>query len=320
MPKLTIQIPKPKQDPRFPVEQLAVLTRYCDARTASRLRQLSKAATVQISENVITACFIRSLAHLNTSDALVRFYGAHVPRMTNKLPLATKILRSILRNGATLHSSLPLVNAVIYHHIEAIPLLLASNVSSQYIDEALVIATQYRRRLAIQPLLASNCSTEGREAALAAAVSSGDEIIVHTLLGDDLSKRQQMSRDGALCEASKNGNVDMVQLLMKERIITSEGCGQALCAGSQWGYIDCVQLLLESGIAFNDEDGSEALRLAVTHGHETIADLLLKFGVDPLAVPKDLVSQRKFRRVAAKQRQMRVTNWFGRWMPAMIRV
>ena len=73
-------------------------------------------------------------------------------------------------------------------------------------------------------------------------------------------------------------------------------------------------------VAITEDDGIKALLLAVIHGHENIAVVLLKFGVDPLAVPKEFVNQWKFRRVAAKQREMRVANWFGRWVPPTVRV
>ena len=158
MPKLTIQIAKPKQTPHFPIKHLADVTLHCDAQTASRLRQICKAAAAHLTQDAVVDCFLRSLSRLDPSEALVPFYGAHVPRMTNHLPLATKILKTILQNGATLPSSLPLVNAVVYHQTEATPLLLATNVPSHYIDEALFMATQYQRRLAIKHLLASNCS------------------------------------------------------------------------------------------------------------------------------------------------------------------
>ena len=88
-----------------------------------------------------------------------------------------------------------------------------------------------------------------------------------------------------LINASKNGKVELVKLLLKQGAKTelSDGQHTAIRGAGLNGHLEVVQLLIEAGANVNafSSKRKTALMGAAMNGHERIVKLLLQHGADP---------------------------------------
>ncbi|KAJ7483684.1 ankyrin repeat domain-containing protein [Mycena latifolia] len=108
------------------------------------------------------------------------------------------------------------------------------------------------------------------------------EVTMRQLLAQGVAQKDM---DAALCAASSNGHIHLVQLLIDAgATINSNGVhyGNALYAASEAGHDPVVQLLIENGADVNAQGGDygNALQAASSNGHELVVQLLIKKGAD----------------------------------------
>ena len=92
--------------------------------------------------------------------------------------------------------------------------------------------------------------------------------------------RDDASDETPLCVAAKEGNLDMVNLLLEHGAVVNfkalSGYTPLMCA-AEWGRTAVVKLLLEKGAAVdNDPTGCTPLWLAKTKGHTDVVEVLVK--------------------------------------------
>ncbi|KAJ7483613.1 ankyrin repeat domain-containing protein [Mycena latifolia] len=117
---------------------------------------------------------------------------------------------------------------------------------------------------------------------LCISAASDLEITMRQLLAQGIIPE---ANDAALCAASFNGHIHLVQLLIDAGAkINSQDdyYGHPLAAASQNGHELVVQLLIEKGADVNAQEGVDgnALQAASVHGHEAVVWLLIKKGAD----------------------------------------
>ncbi|KAJ6094564.1 hypothetical protein N7467_002077 [Penicillium canescens] len=122
--------------------------------------------------------------------------------------------------------------------------------------------------------------------ALNIASKNGHIDIVQLLIGKGADVNAQDSSDGSAIEAaSAHGHIDIVQLLIGKGADVnpqdSSDCS-AIEAASAHGHIDIVQLLIGKGADVNTQDSSgvSAIEAASAHGHIDIVQLLIGKGAD----------------------------------------
>jgi ankyrin repeat protein len=122
--------------------------------------------------------------------------------------------------------------------------------------------------------------------ALNIASKNGHIDIVQLLIGKGADVNAQLSSDGSAIEAaSAHGHIDIVQLLIGKGVDVkaqdSSGVS-AIYAASAGGHIDIVQLLIGKGADVNAQGsfGGSAVEAASAHGHIDIVQLLIGKGAD----------------------------------------
>jgi len=104
----------------------------------------------------------------------------------------------------------------------------------------------------------------------------------------------------SLHDASKEGNVEVVQLLLDQGTDVNERSGHrqasALYVASFQGKLEVAKLLIKYGADVNcrDKEGFTPLLVASNHGHQDIAEFLLDYGADVNAQEQDLRSPLHF--------------------------
>jgi len=101
----------------------------------------------------------------------------------------------------------------------------------------------------------------------------------------DLSNLTQEEKDERLIDASRNGRLEEVKMLIEAGAdinTKNEWEDTSLMFASYHGYIDLVKLLIEAGADINAKNnyGSTALIYASAHNHKEIVKLLLEAGAD----------------------------------------
>ena len=136
------------------------------------------------------------------------------------------------------------------------------------------------------PDLAPHEDVESSQASLFTASKNGQIDIVHLLLecGHDVDERDSI-RQTALAVASKHGKLKVVELLIKQgaNVNSRDIDGQTpLHSAIEGGTFDVVQLLLDHHADLNalERNRSTPLDFASFYGHFEIAVLLLKRGAD----------------------------------------
>ncbi|KAJ7435622.1 ankyrin repeat domain-containing protein [Mycena latifolia] len=117
---------------------------------------------------------------------------------------------------------------------------------------------------------------------LSISAACGLEVTMKQLLNQGIAPEDM---DAALCAASSNGHINLVQLLIDAGAkINSEGdhYGHPLAAASKNGHELVVQLLIQNGADINaqSEAFGNALQAASQNGHELIVWLLIEKGAD----------------------------------------
>ncbi|KAJ7444224.1 ankyrin repeat domain-containing protein [Mycena latifolia] len=138
----------------------------------------------------------------------------------------------------------------------------------------------------VRQLLAQGVAPEEMDAALCAASSNGHIHLVQLLIdaGAKINAQDDYYGD-PLAAASENGHEPVVKLLIKKGAdVNAQGgnYGNALQAASLNGHESVVQLLIEKGADVNAQGGDygNALRAASWHGHESVVQLLIEKGAD----------------------------------------
>ncbi|KAJ7476778.1 ankyrin repeat domain-containing protein [Mycena latifolia] len=108
------------------------------------------------------------------------------------------------------------------------------------------------------------------------------EVTMQQLLAQEVAPEEIFA---ALCTASSNGHIHLVQLLIDAgATINSRDvhCGNALNVASLNGHKSVVQLLIEKGADVNAQEGfyGNALQAASLNGHKSVVQLLIEKGVD----------------------------------------
>jgi len=96
-----------------------------------------------------------------------------------------------------------------------------------------------------------------------------------------LTKLYQMEKDEKLFDASIEGQLDIVKLLIKAGAdinAKNEYGDTPLIVASRYNQMDIVKLLIKAGADINikNKGGNTALMIAFRYGYEDIVDLLLK--------------------------------------------
>ncbi|KAJ7476772.1 hypothetical protein FB451DRAFT_1461160 [Mycena latifolia] len=136
----------------------------------------------------------------------------------------------------------------------------------------------------MRQLLAQGVAPEKMDAALCAASSNGHIHLVQLLIDAGAKINSQEDYYGhPLAAASENGHEPVVQLfIQKGADVNAQGgiYGNALQAASLNGHDSVVQLLIENGVDVNAQGGQygNALQAASVNGHELVVQLLIKKG------------------------------------------
>ncbi|KAJ7434237.1 hypothetical protein FB451DRAFT_1195524 [Mycena latifolia] len=108
------------------------------------------------------------------------------------------------------------------------------------------------------------------------------EVTMRQLLAQGVAPEEM---DVALCAASSNGHIHLVQLLIDAGAkinFKNDHYGNALYAASDAGHESVVQLLIEKGADVNAQGGHfrNALQAASANGHKSVVQLLIEKGAD----------------------------------------
>ncbi|KAJ7444171.1 ankyrin repeat domain-containing protein [Mycena latifolia] len=138
----------------------------------------------------------------------------------------------------------------------------------------------------VRQLLAQGIAPEDMIAALCAASSNGHIHLVQLLIdaGTKINAQDNYYGD-PLAAASQNGHDPVVQLLIENGAdVNAQGgfYGNALQAASQNAHKSVVRLLIEKGADVNAQGGfiGNALQAASMNGHESVVKLLIEKGAD----------------------------------------
>ncbi|KAJ7483655.1 ankyrin repeat domain-containing protein [Mycena latifolia] len=138
----------------------------------------------------------------------------------------------------------------------------------------------------MRQLLGRGIAPEDMDAALCAASSNGHIHLVQLLIDAGAKINAQDDYYGhPLAAASQNGHEPVVQLLIKKGAdVNAQGgrFGNALQAASMDGHKSVVQLLIEKGAEVNAQGGrfGNALQAASQNGHKSVVQLLIEKGAD----------------------------------------
>ncbi|KAJ7444216.1 ankyrin repeat domain-containing protein [Mycena latifolia] len=117
---------------------------------------------------------------------------------------------------------------------------------------------------------------------LCLSAASDLEVIMRQLLGQGIAPEDMVA---ALCAASSNGHIHLVQLLIDAGAAINSNdvhYGNALYAASLNGHNSVAQLLIEQGADVNAQGGryENALQAASKNGNESVVKLLIEKGAD----------------------------------------
>ena len=118
--------------------------------------------------------------------------------------------------------------------------------------------------------------------ALCAAGYFGHKSIVEAFLQEGASVKMQIACGHSLQHASLKGHYEIVRTLLDYRTVVNIRGGEhgsALLAAAYGGHESIVRLLLENGALVNmrGADHATALEVAALNGHESIVQLLLEY-------------------------------------------
>ena len=138
-----------------------------------------------------------------------------------------------------------------------------------YIGDQPILIEDYNHSFSFRYVLQSSIKTE-------------DDMLASFLMEIDVSLQ---TNNKSLHEAARDGNIDAVELLLKEHVdinIQDENGATALMLASYNGHAQIVELLLKAHANINTqkEEGWTALMLASGIGHTHVVDLLLKEHAD----------------------------------------
>ncbi|GME51663.1 hypothetical protein M1813_007436 [Neofusicoccum parvum] len=160
-------------------------------------------------------------------------------------------------------------------------------------EDPLILATDHQRRDTVATLLEHGAFVNVRggvddASALHYAVDRGDEDILRLLLENHADPNLLDSYDDSpLMCASRNGNIEAVELLLQYNADVNEAAqATPLMMAAEYGHADICKKLLQSGAYINtaqQPDGETALYLAARYGHADAAEVLLQYGADPYA-------------------------------------
>jgi ankyrin repeat protein len=120
--------------------------------------------------------------------------------------------------------------------------------------------------------------------------AAGDAVKSRMLIerGADVHVRTQQGRTALMVAAKRNGNADLVRLLLKKGADVKTPGDTTLIAAAQSGDIEIMRLLMESGANVNcitgsPRPGETPLHYAAASGNVSAVRLLLAKGADPNA-------------------------------------
>jgi ankyrin repeat protein len=120
--------------------------------------------------------------------------------------------------------------------------------------------------------------------ALAEASAEGHIDIVRLLLGDQYCARLDMNRGDALCDAVAHGHEEIVQLLINagaDVSLQSPTMLGPLHIASGWGYVNIIRILLAHGAEVNAiSHGATPLQTATMWGQAKSVRMLIDAGAD----------------------------------------
>ena len=124
-------------------------------------------------------------------------------------------------------------------------------------------------------LLLECCSKENLQSALILACQRGNADITGLFLNVGAQVNAEISKTYAILEASKNGHIEAVKLLLYH----GAKLHTALIEASRNGHVEVVKLLVVRGarVDIQDSDGHIALIVASENGHIPVVKILLQY-------------------------------------------
>ncbi|KAJ7483657.1 hypothetical protein FB451DRAFT_1170245 [Mycena latifolia] len=159
-------------------------------------------------------------------------------------------------------------------------------ISNDHYFPPLCLSAASDMEVTVRQLLAQGIAPGDMDAALCVASSNGHIQLVQLLIDAGAKVNAQNDYYGdPLATASVNGHESVVQLLIKKGAdVNAQGgfFGNALQAASMDGHKSVVQLLIEKGADVNAQGGryGNALLAASVDGHESVVQLLIEKGAD----------------------------------------
>ncbi|KAJ7444186.1 ankyrin repeat domain-containing protein [Mycena latifolia] len=166
-------------------------------------------------------------------------------------------------------------------------------VFTDYYFPALCLSAACDLEVTMRQLLAQGIAPEDMDAALCAASSNGHIHLVQLLIDAGAKINSQDDYYGyPLAAASENGHKPVVQLLIENGAeVNAEGgdYGNALHNASLGGHAPVVHLLIQHGAEVNAQGGDygNALQAASTKGHKSVVQLLIENSADVNAQGRD---------------------------------
>ncbi|KAL1618730.1 hypothetical protein SLS56_010460 [Neofusicoccum ribis] len=166
-------------------------------------------------------------------------------------------------------------------------------------EDPLILATDHQRRDTVATLLEHGAFVNVRggvddASALHYAVDRGDEDILRLLLENhaDLNLLDSYDDSPLMC-ASRNGNIEAVELLLQYNADVNEAAQAtpeesdangwtALCYAAWFGHVEVAQQLLnaQADVEHETVNGDRPLHLAAKEGKIPLINLLLSYGVN----------------------------------------
>ena len=182
-----------------------------------------------------------------------------------------------------------LVEAILNKHDDIVELLLkhGAQVNEDFwpdvLDQPPLAEAVEKGDVDIVKLLLEHGAKQGLGWAITEAIMNEYAEIIQLLLQYGALEDDSCDRDPPLIEASANGNIAVVKLLLDKGAqvdITNTEKETALMIASQNGHTDVVKLLLDKGaqVDIANTDGSTALMIASQNGHTDVVKLFLDKG------------------------------------------
>jgi ankyrin repeat protein len=163
----------------------------------------------------------------------------------------------------------------------------------------LMYAAAFGNARQVKLLLESGAEVNAENAFHATALiwAGGDAVKSRMLIehGADVNVRTQQGRTALMAAAKRNGNVDLVRLLLQKGADLKAPGDTTLIAGAQSGDIEIMRLLIESGANVNcisPRLGETPLHYAAASGNVSAVTLLLAKSANPNTALKNVTSVR----------------------------